>query len=62
MKPMTGSENNGAASARTLLEEKIPCLTEYQEKNPTCSYGPSLRCTKNQTLMSQDTLLENVRS
>ena len=61
-KPMIGSGEGGAASARTLLEEKIPCLMEYWETNPTCSYGRSLRCTESQTLMSQDTLLENVRS
>ena len=61
-KPMTGFGEGGAASARTLSEEKIPCLTEYQEKNPTCSYSPSLKCTGNQTLVSQDTLYENVRS
>ena len=58
-KPMTGFGEGGADSARTLSEEN---LTDYQEKNPTCSYGPSLKCTKNQTLVSQDTLLENVRS
>ena len=62
MKPMTGSGDGGATSAKTLLAEKIPCLTKYREKNPTCFYGPSLRCIKNQTLMSQDTLLENLKS
>ena len=62
MKPMTETRDGGAASARTLSTEKIPCLTEYREKNPTCFYGPSLRCIKNQTLISQDKLLENVRS
>ena len=61
-KPMTEFGEGGAASARTLLKEKILCLTEYQEKNPTFSYSPSLKFTGNQTLVSQDTLLKNVRS
>ena len=61
-KIMTGFGEDGATSARTFLEKKISCLTEYQKKSPTCSYGPSLKCTGNPTFVSQDTLHENVRS
>ena len=34
-----GCGENGVASAKTLLPEKIPCLMEYQEKDPIRSYG-----------------------
>ena len=50
------SGEDQVAFAKTLLEEKIPCLMEYKAKNPTCSYGPSLRCTENQTLVPQAVL------
>ena len=58
----TGYGEGEAASAKTLLEEKIPCLMEYQETKPTYSYGPSFKCIESQTLVPQAVLLENVRS
>ena len=52
----------GAASVRSLSEEKVPCLMEYCQTNPTSSYGPSLKCTESQTSARKEVILENVRS
>ena len=52
----------GAASAKSLSAEKVPCLTEYRQTNPTSSYGPSLKFTESQTSARKEVILENVRS
>ena len=45
----TESRGGGTASAPSLSVEKVPCLTEYRQTNPTCSFGPSLKCTASLT-------------
>ena len=52
---------DGAVSAKSLLAEKVPCLTEYCQTNPTCSFGPSMKCTASWTIARKEVILENTR-
>ena len=61
-KHTTESGGAGPASARISSTTNTPALLEYPQRKLTISYGPSLRFTGNQTLLSQERLLTNVRS
>ena len=52
----------GLSPSVAINSSSLPALLEYPETNSMCTYGPSLSCTEDPDFLSQESLLQDIRS